>query len=134
MPVTQTYQRAFPDRPADGDRKYSIPARPAVIAAVAPHSRTCIRAPKTREAKMSVAGSSRTRMGSTTESSPLPSAAAWSRNPAVMASTPPNQTGSCARLQMSLRLRFCRCGASRLAFRWSTDEVALAHAASTASR
>src|SRR5205823_3375061 len=38
--------------------------------------------------RMSVAGSSRTRIGSTMESSTPPSAAAWSRKPAVMASTP----------------------------------------------
>jgi hypothetical protein len=132
--ATHAYQRTFPVRAADGDRKYSSPARPAVIAAAEPHSRPRIRDPKTREARISVAGSSRTRIGSTTASSPLLRALACNRKPTVMASMPPNHIGWCARLQMSFRVRFCFCGASRLAFRWSTEDMAFAHAASTASR
>ena len=132
MPASQAYQRTPCGRPADGDRKYSSPARPTVITTAEPHSRRCIRLPKTREARISVAGSSRTRIGSTTDSCPLPSAVAWSRNPAITARIPPNQTGSCARLQSSLKLRFSPFGARRLALRCSTEDVAFAHAASTA--
>gem|GEM_PF-4982652 len=79
-------------------------------------------------------GSSSTRIGSTTDSCPLPSALAWSRKPAKTGRIPPNHTGWCARLQISFGLRFCRRGACWPAFRCSTEDVALAHAASTASR
>ena len=50
-----------------------------------------------------------------------------------MASTPPNQAGSCSRLRISFQLRFCLRGTLRFAFRCRTDDVALAQAASTAS-
>src|ERR1700760_3754691 len=110
-----------------------MPARPALIARIAPHSRLCNGARKTRAARMSVAGSSRTWIGPTTERSPLPSAVAWSRKPTVMAPIPPNQTGSWASLQMSRGLMFSCCGALRLALRCSTDDSAFAPAARTAS-
>ena len=51
-----------------------------------------------------------------------------------MTRTPPNHVGWCAILQISLRLRFCFLGTSRFALRCDTDDVAFAHAASTASR
>jgi hypothetical protein len=88
----------------------------------------------TRDARISVNGSSSTRTGSTTASSPAPSAEAWSRKPTVMARIPKNQTGWCSRLRISFQLRFSFCGISLLALRCSTDEVALAHAASTARK
>ncbi len=71
-------------------------------------------------------------MGSTTASSPAPSAEAWSRKPTVMARIPPNHTGSCSRLRISFQLRFSFCGTCLLALRWSTEDVAFAQAASTA--
>ena len=65
-------------------------------------------------------------------SCPESSAAAWSRKPAVIARIPPNHTGLRSRLLMSRQLRFSRPGTCRFAFRCSTEDVALAHAPSTA--
>ena len=97
-------------------------ARAAAIAATQAHSRPPRREWNTQEARIRVAGSSRTRSGSTTDSCPWPRAADWSRKPAVMASTPPNHVGWCARLQISRGLRFCFLGTSRFALRCSTDD------------
>ena len=132
MPMTQTYQDTLSDRPAEGCSRNSRAPRPAVIAAAQAHSRPRMGWPKTREARIRVSGSSRIRIGSTTDSSPLPSAVAWSRKPAQMAAMPPNHTGWCSRLAMSRQLRFCCLGTVRLARRCSTDDVAFAQAASTA--
>ena len=105
------------------------------MASVDAHSRQPMAdPPSTRAARISVSGSSMTRIGSTTASSPAPRAEAWSRKPTVMAAMPPNHTGSCRSLRICFRLAFSSCGTFWLALRCSTDDVALAQAASTARR
>jgi hypothetical protein len=101
MPNTQPYQCTRPLLEGAGDSRNSTAPRLIIITAAEPHSRQCMPWPKIREPRISVSGSSSTKIGSTVASWPEPSAVAWSRKPPPIARIPPNQTGSCSRLQIS---------------------------------
>jgi hypothetical protein len=80
-----------------------------------------------------VTTNSNTRIGCTRAIGPVPNAAACSRKPTVIATTPPTHTGWCTRCH-SMRMPMPRLSGSRRApLRCSTDAVALAAEASTAS-
>ncbi|TAM85598.1 MAG: hypothetical protein EPN43_11315 [Jatrophihabitans sp.] len=119
--------------PSRGSSAAMNSASPPASTAAAVHSRGATRCASSIPPKISVSGNSIARTGSTEDSVPVASAAACSRNDAVIATSATSHSGRC-RISPSSRSPNSCSSASRFTLRCSTLDSALQPAATAARK